>query len=125
MRECEQRPGAPERGEPLRGATMKAEHRRATAPDHFDSRPEDAARMPRAQGLHRRLLGGKPRSKRRREVPLAAAVGDLTLCEHPPDEALTVARDCLADTLDLGGIETRSYNVHGVTFILHEPAAGP
>src|SRR5204863_6077538 len=87
---------------------------RAVVPDDFDALPVDPAREAGAERLHRRLLGGEPRGKRRREVALPPAVGDLAFGEDVAEEAVAVALYAVGDPLDLHGVHATPYNVHGL-----------
>src|SRR4030095_9767411 len=128
-----QLPGVRERQERARGAqsrkslsraSVELQTRRTMAADDFDAGPEDALRVSGAKRLHCRLFRGEASGERRREVAFAAAISNLSLGEHPSKGATAVPTDCLTDAIDLRRIESRSYNVHRVWSILHEPAAG-
>ena len=121
---CERKegPGGTERHKSPRGTAVELKPRRTMAAHDLDTSPEHALRVPGTERLHGRLFRGKACRERRGEVALAATVGDFTLREHPPNEALTVAADSFPETIDLRGIESGSYNGHRARSIVYEPA---
>ena len=103
-----------ERPEPLRRTSMERELRRPMAPHDLDPRPVDPSRMPRTERLHRRLLGGKARRVRRREITLRTAVRNFTVGKDAAQEAIAVTFDRFRNAVDFGGVEPDTYNLHSV-----------
>src|SRR5688572_16893405 len=92
---------------------MKPQLRRSARAAHdLNTAPEHAARVTRSERLHCRLLGCKPRGKRRGGVTLSATVRHLFVCEHTTYEPLAVALDRKGNPLNLGRIQAGPYNFH-------------
>jgi hypothetical protein len=98
-------------GAPGRSA-MQPELRRTAGPDDFDITPEDAARMPGAERLHRRFLGGESSGEVRNRVPAAHTISHLPVGENAAEEALPVPVEGRADARNVGRVESKSENVH-------------
>src|SRR5258706_73609 len=114
MSQRQQRACAAQRLETFRGAFMKPNLGWTVTSRDLDPGPEHAARMAGPQRLHGRFLCLEARRKRRGEISSGAAIGNLFFSEHPLEEPVTVAFDHVRDALDLGRVETHTYNLHVV-----------
>src|SRR5262249_42847828 len=102
---------APERREGAPGAAIQMEARRSAPPDHLHVAPQDALRVPRAQRLHRRFLGGESPGEMDRRYAPPRAVRNLAVGEDAAEEPIPVPLDRLRDAVDVGGVEAEAYDV--------------
>src|SRR5882672_9759791 len=79
---------------------------------HLELTPANAEAEPRAQRLESRFLGGEARGEVRRRIAPPAAVGDLPLGEHAPQEVILPALDQLAHPRDGHQVHADARDVH-------------
>jgi len=95
-----------------RRAAVQPQLRRSGQADHFDVLPEHAARMTSPQRFHRRFLRGEPPCEMRNRIAAPGTIGNLSIGEHTPQEAVAVPLEGRADAGNIGGVESKSENVH-------------
>ena len=114
VRDGEQRSLRAHRGEAARGAAVQLQLRRSTAADDLAIAPEDAARMARAERLHRRLFGREPSGEVDGRHSTAGAVRDFAVGEDPAQETVAESFDGVGNPADVGRVEAEAENVrHG------------
>jgi hypothetical protein len=93
-------------------ATMQLQPRWTSAAHDLDVLPEHAARMARAQRLHRRFLGRESAGEMGSWVPPLGTIRNLPSGKHALQKALAVAFENFRESGDISGVEADAEDVH-------------
>lgn len=92
-------------GKSLRLTVQRDRRRTAFAANHFDIGPLDAVRPPGPERLEHRLFRSETRGDVRHGIATRLAVGALALGQDPTQETFAVARQQVADPIQLGDVD--------------------
>jgi hypothetical protein len=91
---------------------------RSTATNDFYVSPDDALRLTGSEGFHCGLLRSETGCEVRCWAPPSGAIPDLLVGKDPPQKPVSVLRDDLLDSWNLGGVEACTHYLH--VFMLTE-----
>jgi hypothetical protein len=98
--------------ETARRAPVKPQLRRSTGADDFNIAPEDALRVPRAEGFHRCLLRREAAGEMWRGITAPCGICNLAFGKHAVQKPIAEPRDGGFNPIDLGGIHSDADNIH-------------
>jgi hypothetical protein len=93
-------------------APVKPQLRRSAGANHFNIAPEDALRVPCAEGFHRRFLRSETAGEVRRGVAAPRGIRNLAFGKHAVQKPVAEPRDGGFNPIDLGGIHADADNIH-------------
>src|SRR3954465_11950459 len=79
---------------------------------HFDTAPQNAARMPGTECFHRRLLGSETAGQMGGRVATPCGVGDFTVRENSQKKFFAVSCQSGRYAVDFSGIQSNADNIH-------------
>jgi purine-nucleoside/S-methyl-5'-thioadenosine phosphorylase / adenosine deaminase len=117
VRQRKERARGAQQLESTRGSLTEAQLRRTASPNHLDAAPQNTLAVARPERFHCRFLRCESGRKRGRRIAPTPAVRDFAFREDAVNEPIAVALDRVRDTVDLGRIETQTYNVHNLSIV--------
>src|SRR5438128_1541575 len=112
MRDGEERSPRLKRLVPAKRASCQPQLRRTSMAEHFDVLPQDAARMPGAERLHRGFLRGKAAGEARDRIAVMRTISNLAVGENTVEEAVAVPLQYVAEARNIGGVEPEPDDGH-------------
>jgi hypothetical protein len=111
MRDRHERSFSADLVELTRRAAVELQLRRPAMAHDFHVAPQNAVRVPRAERLHGRFLGGKAAGEVNCWIVAPRAVRDLAGCEDPREKPVAVSLDGRGDPFDVGCVEADADDV--------------